>query len=238
MPWCYDRSGQVEERRSRASGRHNERPPRDGFEELGSFPGADKIRSIRLVQSARRLGEDATPVSLGAVSQVPVCRYVCAVNNYFCFANYRPDLYGKLVTEWLSAEKGADENGDIDMSESFEELPGAKRLEARSEWEKVVFIPMDIDVEALQEYLESLFITGNKDAAKAILNLRDEAQEFESTLGKPKQFSVSNLRWVIDGLQKSDLLSNEKREVLKDFLSNDIILGEVRNSRGFRRRNS
>jgi hypothetical protein len=145
------------------------------------------------------------------------------------------DLYGKLVTEWLSADKTVPDV-DIDMTDGFEEVPGAKRLEARSEWEKVVFDPMNIDVQALQEYLHILFITGKKDAANAIQDLRNKAQVFESTLSGPKQFSVSNLRWVIEGLQRSDLLSNEKRDVLKDFLGNEIILGEVRNSRNSRQR--
>ena len=115
------------------------------------------------------------------------------------------------------------------MTESFEELPGAKRVEARSEWEKVVFVPKEIDVQALQGYLESLFTKGQRDVTKAIQDLRNKAQEFESTLSHPKPFSVKNLKWVIEGLKSSDLLSNEKREALKDFLSNEIILSEVCN---------
>jgi hypothetical protein len=38
---------------------------------------------------------------------------------------------------------------------------------------------------------------------------------------------VHTLRWVIEGLRNSDLLPNEKREVLKDFLSNEVILAEI-----------
>jgi hypothetical protein len=137
------------------------------------------------------------------------------------------DLYGKLVTEWLSTEKGTAADGDVDMTESFEELPGAKKMEARAEWEKVVFDPFEVDTHSLEDYLRTLFITPKKHVASAIRDLRDKVQRFESSLSGSKPFSVSNLRWVIDGLQSSDLLSNEKREVLKDFLSNDIILGEI-----------
>jgi hypothetical protein len=113
------------------------------------------------------------------------------------------------------------------MSDSFEELPGAKRLEYRAAWEKQVFVSKDVDVSALRSYLQSLFPEDNDNAAQAIVGLRNNVQEFEDRLGQPKQFSISTLRWVIDGLQMSDLLSNDRRESLKDFLSNDTILGEV-----------
>ncbi|KAF2833078.1 hypothetical protein CC86DRAFT_338215 [Ophiobolus disseminans] len=138
------------------------------------------------------------------------------------------DLYGKLVTEWLSSEKDTPPpDTDVEMTESFEELPGAKKLAARAEWEKTVFEPADVDVQALKAYLEQLFITDKKSAAKAIQTFRSKVEDFENSLAVPGQFTVSTLRWVIQGLQASDLLPNEKREVLKDFLSNDVILREI-----------
>jgi hypothetical protein len=137
------------------------------------------------------------------------------------------DLYGKLVTEWLSSEKTAPADGDTEMAESYEELPGAKKLAARTEWEKSVFEPATVNVEALKAYLEELFIIDKKSAASAIQNLRNEVEDFEHSLSGPGKFSVRTLRWVIKGLQNSDLLPNEKREVLKDFLSNDVILSEI-----------
>jgi hypothetical protein len=125
------------------------------------------------------------------------------------------DLYGKLVTEWLSSEKAApvQPDADVEMTESFEELPGAKKLSARTEWEKSVFEPAVVDVDALKAYLEELFITDKKEATAAIKRLREKVEDFESHLASPGQFSISTLRWVIKGLQASDLLSNEKREV-------------------------
>jgi hypothetical protein len=139
------------------------------------------------------------------------------------------DLYGKLVTEWLSSEKATatGTGGDVEMSDSFEELPGAKKLAARTEWEKNVFEPAVVDVEVLKTHLEQLFITDKKASAFAIKELRKDVEKFESSLSGPAQFNVPTLRWVIKGLQASDLLPNDKREVLKDFLSNDVILGEI-----------
>lgn len=137
------------------------------------------------------------------------------------------DLYGKLVTEWLSSEKVTPTGGDTDMTESFEELPGPKRLAARAEWEKNVFEPASVDTEALKTYLHQLFIADKKDGLAALRELREGVEAFESSLNDSSQFNTYNLRSTIQGLQNSDLLSNEKRAALKDFLSNDIILTEI-----------
>ncbi|KAH7414032.1 hypothetical protein DE146DRAFT_673709 [Phaeosphaeria sp. MPI-PUGE-AT-0046c] len=126
------------------------------------------------------------------------------------------DLYGKLVTEWLSSEKKTkSKDEDVEMAESYEELPGAKKLAARTEWEKSVFEPAVVDVDALRAYLEHIFIQDKKASASAIKELRTKVEQFENSLSGPAQFNAS------------DLLPNEKREVLKDFLSNDVILGEI-----------
>lgn len=145
------------------------------------------------------------------------------------------DLYGRLVTEWLSSEKSALDEGNPESGDSYEELPGTKKLEARTEWEKVVFESPDVDRQALLDYLNLLFGSHQEDkeadtdseVAMAINELRREVASFESDLNNAQHFSVQNLHWVIRGLEASDLLSNEKREVLKDFLGNRIILGEI-----------
>jgi hypothetical protein len=136
-------------------------------------------------------------------------------------------LYANLVTEWLSSEKTSLPDGDVEMGESFEEVPGVKKMEARSEWEKAVFDPAVIDVPALKKYLQDLFSTEKKSVAKSIQRMRESIARFELSLSDPAQFNPTTLRWVIQGLQASDLLNNEKRDVLKDFLSNDVILTEI-----------
>jgi hypothetical protein len=152
-------------------------------------------------------------------------KYLSVQDSKFQYA----DLYGKLVTEWLSSEKSPapSTGGGMEMSESFEELPGAKKLAARTEWEKNVFEPAVVDVEALKIHLELLFMTDKKSSALAIQDFRSAVAKFEASLTGPAKFDVPTLRWVIQGLQASNLLPNDKREVLKDFLNNDVILGEI-----------
>lgn len=152
-----------------------------------------------------------------------ILRYLSVQSSKYEYA----DLYGKLVTEWLSSEKaGRSNDQDVDM-EAFEELPNAKKLESRTNWEKLVFERAAIDTKALEGYLQDLFITGKKDVAAKLKAFRNKVEQFETRLAESKPFNTSTLRGVIQGLQSSDLLDNEKREVLKDFLGNGVILAEI-----------
>ncbi|EUC47463.1 hypothetical protein COCMIDRAFT_90146 [Bipolaris oryzae ATCC 44560] len=149
--------------------------------------------------------------------------YLSIQSTKFQYAN----LYGKLVTEWLSSEKSTNNDGDIEMAESFEEVPGAKKLATCAEWERDVFQEAEVDENALQLYLEDLFVKDKKESISAIDELRKKVQEFEKNLTRSNPFDLFSLRWTIQGLQNSDLLSNEKREALRDFLGNNIILTEL-----------
>jgi hypothetical protein len=141
-------------------------------------------------------------------------------------------LYGQLVTEWLSSEKKRDESSgdDTEMAETFEEVPTAKKLESRAVWEESVFEPADINLDLLKEYLTGLFGEGDKkkkDVFKAFKAFKKNVEDFEVTLASPGQFNQHNLGWVIRGLLGSDLLTDEKRAVLKDFVGNAVILSEI-----------
>ncbi|KAJ8124298.1 hypothetical protein O1611_g9342 [Lasiodiplodia mahajangana] len=140
-------------------------------------------------------------------------------------------LYAQLVTEWLSTEKaGPGARDDVDMAEGYEDVGDAMKREARHGWEKVVFESASVDEKALKSYLLDLFglqDPNNPAKAKALKQLRDKLTAFENSLAAPKQFNASTLTWVINGLLASDLLTDERREVLKDFLNNPTILTEV-----------
>jgi len=140
-------------------------------------------------------------------------------------------LYGQLVTEWLSTEKAAkpSDEKDVEQMEDFEKVDWKEKDEARASWEEVVFQPYEVDPMAVGSYLNELF--GKNGTEKKVLGaldkLREEVEAFEITLTSPRQFNNSVLRWTINGLLSSDLLDDEKRAVLKDFLGNPIILVEV-----------
>ncbi|KAF1815154.1 hypothetical protein P152DRAFT_506011 [Eremomyces bilateralis CBS 781.70] len=140
-------------------------------------------------------------------------------------------LYGELVTEWLSEEnKDSLPETDVGMSGVFEEIPGAKKLQSRMEWEMSVFEPVEIDVAALKLYLGKVFGVNEEDKGGvrvAIKNLRLQVETFERDMASANPFTVDTLTWTIEGLSTSDLLDDDQRSVLKDILGNDIILNEI-----------
>ncbi|KAG7436614.1 hypothetical protein Forpi1262_v002394 [Fusarium oxysporum f. sp. raphani] len=139
-------------------------------------------------------------------------------------------LYGELVTEWLSGDKEKDPEADVEMGEAFEDVGDQAKLQSRMDWEDTVFQAADIDTKALNSYLDHLFRSNNKDKktmANSLKILRRSVSDHEASISTPNQFTVGSLKWIIPGLHSSDLLSNEKREVLKDFESNDMILKEI-----------
>ncbi|KAI1738815.1 hypothetical protein F4680DRAFT_159743 [Xylaria scruposa] len=140
-------------------------------------------------------------------------------------------LYAQLVTEWLSTEKAVTGGGEeADMAEGFEDVGDSMKREARQGWEKVVFEPAGVDERALKAYLSHLFglqDEGKPAKAKALEQLRDKLGKFENTLAAPGQLNNITLTWVINGLLASELLTDERREVLRDFLGNPTILAEV-----------
>ncbi|KAK8113315.1 hypothetical protein PG984_013841 [Apiospora sp. TS-2023a] len=142
-------------------------------------------------------------------------------------------LYAQLVTEWLAPESPSDTTvvgGDEEMTEPFETIDNAKKLEAKRQWEQDVFVPGQVDEANLRRFLEELFVDEPADSskkAKTLSKLTESIQDFETKLAAPNQFNAYTLKWVIEGLLASDRLSNEKREALRDFVRNDIILGEI-----------
>lgn len=145
-------------------------------------------------------------------------------------------LYGQLVTEWLSGDKkgGSDKGEDTEMGEAFEDVGSSAKLKSKEAWESKAFEPAHVDVETLNLYLESVFglstsVQGEDSKKKweAVQDLRKTIQTFEVDISRPDQFDHFSLGWTIRGLMSSDLLTDEKREVLKDFLGNPVILSEI-----------
>jgi hypothetical protein len=155
-------------------------------------------------------------------------QYLSKENVKYTYAT----LYGELVKEWLASEqkpvKG--QNEDVELADAFEEVPGGKRLESRKAWEQSVFEPKAINRAALGSYLRQLFEGDREekdDLRVALSELRESVANFGAQLSGVGQFSVYILSWVINTLQASDLLSDEKRDVLKDFANNEVILREI-----------
>ena len=155
-------------------------------------------------------------------------RYLEVQSTKFSFAR----LYGQLTTEWLSSSQrptvvGADE--DVDMQD-YEHVSGRKKLECRKQWERSVFQITPVNRNALSKLLHATF-EATPDDSKALIRatekLRERVHKHEQDMMKPGAFNTSTLHWAMSGLLSSDLLTEEKRGVLRDFMSSATILNEI-----------
>ena len=141
-------------------------------------------------------------------------------------------LYGQLTTEWLSSNQdpvSTTQDEDAEMKD-FEHVSTAKKIESRRKWEDSVFHAVEIDRSAVTELLHSLFESTPEDSkhlVKALRQLRDKVADFEQELARPESFNRNTLTWIITGLIASDLLDDEKRAALRDFMANPTILNEI-----------
>ncbi|CAM6113695.1 unnamed protein product [Calypogeia fissa] len=135
-------------------------------------------------------------------------------------------LYGRLVTEWIS---NSDKKNDSEMS-SVEDVGRKEMHEQRATWEAYVFTPLETDTEAITSYLQGLF-TSTKERAKALQDIRKSVTYFEKslsdTLSPYTTFDELSLKWCIDGLLASDLLTDAKRAVLNEISGNKVVVQEL-----------
>jgi hypothetical protein len=132
-------------------------------------------------------------------------------------------LYGRLVNEWLSV---SEENGSSADISGFEPVGRKEMHEQRAKWEDYVFKACETDEIAIHRYLDKLF-NANKAVQSAFNTMWESTVDFEKQMATAVHFDDTSLKWVIEGLLRSDLVTDEKRKVLGDFLNNKVVLGEV-----------
>lgn len=134
------------------------------------------------------------------------------------------DLYGRLVNEWLLAH--VDKSEVEGTGSGFENVGRKEMHDQRQKWEDMVFNARDTDTDAIESYLTKLF-NSTKEIKSAYNILQAETEIFEKSMNTDTHFDQDTLTWVIKGLLRSDLVSDEKRKVLKDFLNNKVVLEEI-----------
>ncbi|MCJ1395567.1 hypothetical protein MMC18_008453 [Xylographa bjoerkii] len=141
-------------------------------------------------------------------------------------------LFSQLVTERAgesptSAPLTPDSVQDIQLI-SATESPSVERSEMdaqRKVWEGYVLEPGEIDVSRIRSSLEMVF--GSDQTSKALQELRDSVRLFGIKLQKPNQFNQDVIRWVSEGLLRTDLLSDEQNATLKQISENETYLSEM-----------
>jgi hypothetical protein len=143
------------------------------------------------------------------------------------------DLYSRLLLEWLHPSGNpiadsptTDESGSLDGAFQLVEKDRLQQL--RDKFEAVVFEPIVTDEDEIDNYMNSLFPEDDDDASRALRELRETIKSFSNGFcGKKTPFDLTVLRWCIGSLLRNDLLRDEQKSILEEFLTNEVALTEI-----------
>ena len=99
--------------------------------------------------------------------------------------------------------------------------------EQRKDWESYAFAGVDMDEDAIEEYLNDLFETSKqkKHITSPLKTLQESFSKFDQNLNI--SFDSDTVAWCIKGVIKSDLFAGKKRKALQDLLSQPAVLSEM-----------
>lgn len=143
-------------------------------------------------------------------------------------------LYSRLLTEWIQspitndAEPDDSEGSGSDVSfEVVQDAQKARLEQLRDKFARVVFEPLETNEVEIDNYLTSLF--EGEHGAKTLNSLRKQVQRCGERMQSPNfLLDDQSLRWCIKALLKNDLLNDEKKASLNDFLKDEAVLSEIR----------
>ncbi|KAL8719983.1 MAG: hypothetical protein Q9225_003100 [Loekoesia sp. 1 TL-2023] len=121
-------------------------------------------------------------------------------------------LYTNIMKEWMNnidEPELPDDTGVV----GNQDLAASKKA-YRAKWESYVFNAVRTDKTAIATWLEGLF-TSTTSTAKAFDVLKRDIANFEKTMSANKEhFNQATMNWCVEGLLRSDLLTDDKRAVL------------------------
>jgi hypothetical protein len=162
-------------------------------------------------------------------------------------------LFGKIVTEWIkhsnptTTEKARGHAGR-EVDSKMSDVVGRKEMhEQREQWERLVFEERKVDQSRIRAYLDEIFqatVQSKKINSSPLDNLRYSMRKVmnlksdldlpkntdETSSPKPKsrdRFSITTLQSCIRGVQRSDLFTGKKREMLADLENQPAVLKEL-----------
>ncbi|EAQ90502.1 hypothetical protein CHGG_02437 [Chaetomium globosum CBS 148.51] len=151
--------------------------------------------------------------------EAEISQHMDAQTNKYEFAS----LYGKLVEEWIAS--GNSDAASTAEGSNFVVVGREEMHEQRATWEEYVFKAKDTDPKAIKTYLGDVF--SSKEAKRYLGIVRKTLERFQKDWKSMRHFDVDTLDTVIQGMLRSDILTEEKRTTLRDFKANKVILSEI-----------
>jgi predicted DNA-binding protein YlxM (UPF0122 family) len=134
------------------------------------------------------------------------------------------ELYAKLLKEWMDSGEAEADYVSIDQRTEDQKL---RLKDLCTTFETVVFEPLHVDCEKIEEQLASLF-EGDSGCAEALAELRNSMASFGQQLLENKDpFDEDTVKWCVRNVLGESLLSDEKQRTLHEFLQNEVALQEI-----------
>jgi hypothetical protein len=139
-------------------------------------------------------------------------------------------LYSRLLTEWLNPTETGEEQVSFEDPEaldgSFEVVERDRLKQLKDKFSAVVFTPLETDEVEISVHLEGLF-SGDV-GAKALERLRRDIANIGNYMRDSKEpFDDRTIRWCLKGLLGNDLLRDDKKAILQDFLRDEVARTEI-----------
>jgi hypothetical protein len=139
-------------------------------------------------------------------------------------------LYSRLLTEWLNPTEPGNEQDSLDgpesLDESFEIVESSRLKQLKDKFSAVVFTPLETDEVEISVHLEGLF--AGDIGTKALERLRNEVEtRGENIMERKDPFDDRTIKWCLKGLLANDLLRDDKKAILQDFLRDEVARTEI-----------
>ena len=143
-------------------------------------------------------------------------------------------LYSRLLTEWIGTPTSESPEAEVldksDSDESFEvveDTQKARLQQLRDKFTQVVFEPLETDEVEIDNYLRQLF--RGHHGERALERIRAEVSSLGKSMRRDSfRIDDQSLKWCIKALLKNQLLSDEKKASLQDFLKDEAVLSEIK----------
>ncbi|KAL8751791.1 MAG: hypothetical protein Q9184_005949 [Pyrenodesmia sp. 2 TL-2023] len=123
-------------------------------------------------------------------------------------------LYINIMEEWISNGDDSEVPDDVGMGTFVPEALTDSMEQHRRKWETYVFTEVESDKKAIHAWLEGL-LRSSEPTRKAIDTTRREIRKFEKTMAeRHEHFTKRTMTWCVEGVLRSDLLTDGKRAVL------------------------
>lgn len=141
-------------------------------------------------------------------------------------------LYSRLLTEWMehssSSSPSPSSPSDAPVAVSVAESQRQRLSSLISKFESVVFSPLSTSESSIHNFLDRLFPEDDNKSQRHLSSLRDRiSRETTALMNQTSPFTPTSLTKCLKGLLSEDILSDEKRAILQNFLESEVAQAEI-----------